>query len=109
MPPSTQGHESRGAEGGYLYTFPPPGPQLADEISSKFYPSQANEPAENIYARYAKIAFLALVISYIIITSTLHPPAVVLRPNSFAISNFTIFYSRLAANWEADFTFGCQN
>ncbi|XVF67287.1 hypothetical protein PTKIN_Ptkin10aG0108800 [Pterospermum kingtungense] len=30
-------------------------------------------------------------------------------PNSFAISNFTIFYSRLAANWEVDFTFGCQN
>ena len=50
------------------------------------------------------LAFLALVISYIILTSTLHPPAVVFHPNSFAISNFTIFYSRLAANWEVDFT-----
>lgn len=95
-------------EGGYPYSFSPPGLHLADEISSEFYPSPANEP-ENIYAKYAKLAFLTLVISYIILTFSLPPPAVVLHPNSFSISNFTIFNSRLAANWEADFTFGCQN
>ncbi|XWS54575.1 hypothetical protein CRYUN_Cryun10bG0100700 [Craigia yunnanensis] len=106
MPPSTKGHEPRGAEGGYPHTFYPPEHQFADEISTEFCSSQDNESA---CATYTKLAFIALVISYSILTYYLPSPTLLFNPNSFAISNFTIFYSRLAANWEAAFTFGCEN
>ncbi|XVF67285.1 hypothetical protein PTKIN_Ptkin10aG0108600 [Pterospermum kingtungense] len=95
MPPSsTQPHESISPE------------SVSYSHDSEFSSSQDNEPA---CAVYAKLTFIALVIAYNIFTYNPPSPTVVLDPNSFAISNFTIFYSRLAANWEADFTFRCQN
>ncbi|XVF67299.1 hypothetical protein PTKIN_Ptkin10aG0110000 [Pterospermum kingtungense] len=95
MPPSsTQPHESISPE------------SISYSYDSEFSSSQDNEPA---CAVYTKLTFIALVIAYNIFTYNLPSPTVVLDPNSFAISNFTIFYSTLAANWEADLTFGCQN
>ncbi|OMO50018.1 hypothetical protein CCACVL1_30689 [Corchorus capsularis] len=51
---------------------------------------------------FALFALLALILYICLVSATFDPQPVTMNPTSFSLSNFSV-------NWEADFTFGCQD